>query len=175
MLAFCTCEFLKVEAFHLGSFVQIVWCAACRRAVCFSLMPDTESPATLFELLYCFFPQDKKLRISYDNGCQFLSYALNRAPRWAGQVRVMIDELHHHGHKACATSFSTGMSLSSMVVLFSTAYGSVQQTTVCVTKFGRAHNLQYTCMITASYWDALRDIGLEMQEHTIRTRTAWTP
>lgn len=71
-------------------------------------MADTESPSTLYELLYCFFPPDKKIRISYDNGCQFLAFALNRDPQWAGQLRVMIDELHHHGHKACASSFSTG-------------------------------------------------------------------
>lgn len=73
-------------------------------------MPDSESPATLFELLYAFLPKDKGIRISYDNGCNFLTYALNRDPVWAASVRVFIDALHFKGHVGCASSFSTGVS-----------------------------------------------------------------
>ena len=32
--------------------------------------------ATLFELLYLFFPEGP-MRVAYDNGCSFLAYALN--------------------------------------------------------------------------------------------------
>ena len=71
-------------------------------------MPDSESPATLFELLYCFLPKDIALRIAYDNGCNFLAYALNRDPLWAAHIRVLVDELHAKGHLHCAASFDTG-------------------------------------------------------------------
>jgi hypothetical protein len=72
-------------------------------------MAAAESPAALFELLYIFFPPHKRLRIAYDNGCNFLSYALNRDPLWAASVRVFIDELHSKGHKQCAAGFNTGV------------------------------------------------------------------
>lgn len=71
-------------------------------------MADSESPASLFELLYCFFPRQQAIRIVYDNGCNFLQYALNRDPVWAGWVRVFVDELHSKGHVNCAASFDTG-------------------------------------------------------------------
>ena len=79
----------------------------CQCAVAWSLMPDAESPATLFELLYIFFP-DVSMRIAYDNGCNFLAYALNRDPAWAALLRVFIDGLHWRNHIACATGFSSG-------------------------------------------------------------------
>lgn len=71
-------------------------------------MADAESPASLFELLYNFIPAEQAIRIVYDNGCNFLQYALNRDPVWAGQVRVFVDELHWKGHVNCASSFNTG-------------------------------------------------------------------
>lgn len=74
-----------------------------------SLMPDAESPATLYELLRVFMPSDEAIRISYDNGCNFLSYALNRDHVWTASVRVFIDALHFQGHVACAESFNTGV------------------------------------------------------------------
>lgn len=71
-------------------------------------MADSESPATLFELLYVFFPANQSMRIVYDNGCNFLQYALNRDPVWAASKRVFVDELHAKGHTNCAASFDTG-------------------------------------------------------------------
>jgi hypothetical protein len=72
-------------------------------------MASAESPATLFELLYIFFPEGRK-RIGYDNGCNFLSYALNRDPKWAAQLQVFIDGLHWPNHTGCAESFCTSVS-----------------------------------------------------------------
>jgi hypothetical protein len=79
-------------------FVQVFWCVDCQCAVAWSLMANSESLAMLFELLYIFFP-DEAIRIAYDNGCNFLSYALNRDPEWAAGVRVMTDTPHFKGHK----------------------------------------------------------------------------
>jgi hypothetical protein len=72
-------------------------------------MADSESPAALFELLYLFMPSTTRMRVSYDNGCNFLGYALNRDPQWAATVRTFIDELHFKGHKSCPGTFDTGV------------------------------------------------------------------
>ena len=92
--------------------LQVLWCVGCRRAIAWSLMADAESPRTLFELLWAFFPIWLALRLSYDNGCNFLTFVLNREPRWAAIVRVLIDKLHYAGHKQCASSFCTGTRIS---------------------------------------------------------------
>ena len=86
----------------------MLWCIACQCAVAWSLMAASESPATLFELLYLYFPE-APLRIAYDNGCNFLVYALNRDPVWASRLRVFIDPPHFKGHTGCAGSFNTGV------------------------------------------------------------------
>ena len=36
--------------------MQVVWCVACKRAVVWSLLAASQSPATLFQLLYPFEP-----------------------------------------------------------------------------------------------------------------------
>lgn len=78
-------------------------------------MADSESPATLFELLYVFFPQ-LPMRVVYDSGCNFLQYALNRDPEWAASVRVFVDELHAKGHTNCAASYDTSVRLNEWAV-----------------------------------------------------------
>ena len=87
----------------------MIWCVACQCAVAWSLMADSESPATLFEMLYLLFPTWQSLRVAYDNGCNFLNYVLNRDPRWAAILRVLIDGLHAKGHTACSGTFDTGV------------------------------------------------------------------
>jgi hypothetical protein len=74
-------------------------------------MADAESPASLFELLYCFFPAAAK-RIAYDNACNTLNYALNRDPIWAASQRFFVDAMHYKGHKACAGAFNIGTVIS---------------------------------------------------------------
>lgn len=93
--------------------VQVLWCVACQRALAWSLMASAESPATLFELLYLFFPRTG-LRVMYDNGCNFESYALNRDPLWMASLRALIDDLHWAGHTDCAASFHAGAHLDMM-------------------------------------------------------------
>ena len=72
-------------------------------------MADSESPATLFELLYVFFAFFHMLRVIYDNACNLLAYMLNRDAEWASQHEVYIDGLHAKGHIGCAASFDTGV------------------------------------------------------------------
>jgi hypothetical protein len=90
--------------------VQIIWCSKCDCAISWSLMTNAESPKSLFDLLYCYFPDGAK-RIVYDNGCNFLAYILNRAPGWAKQVQVFIDTLHKKGHVKGADGLDTGVVL----------------------------------------------------------------
>ena len=70
-------------------------------------MTDSESPSTMFEQLFLWY-DDAPRTVIYDNGCHLLDYALNRAPAWAKQLRILIDELHAKGHTSCANSFDTG-------------------------------------------------------------------
>jgi hypothetical protein len=51
-------------------------------------MAAADSPAALFELLCVFFLPHKRLRIAYDNDCNFLQYALNRDPLKRVQVQL---------------------------------------------------------------------------------------
>jgi hypothetical protein len=87
--------------------MQVLWCVACQRALAWALMASAESPATLFELLYLFFPRTA-MRLGYDNGCNWVSYGLNRDPTWMASLRAFVDDLHWPGHTDCAASFHAG-------------------------------------------------------------------
>jgi hypothetical protein len=50
-------------------------------------------------------------RLVYDNACNALTYALNRDPQFARQLRIVVDKLHFKGHTACATSLDSGVPL----------------------------------------------------------------
>lgn len=89
--------------------LQVFWCNQCGRAVAWSLLADSESPGTVHELMYVFFGDAPK-RLAYDNGCNLMSYMLNRDPAQVQSVEVYIDALHAKNHVACARSFSTGAS-----------------------------------------------------------------
>jgi hypothetical protein len=103
--------------------VQIIWCSKGECAVCSSLMTNAESPRTLFDLLYCFFPE-QKMRVVYDNGCNFLSYAWNRVPAWTSNVHVYIDSLHKKDHVKCADGLDTGAVFKCTLVAVSGSGGS---------------------------------------------------
>ena len=70
-------------------------------------MTDAESPATVFELLYLFFPL-KRRKTVYDNACHLMDFSLNRAPEWTELMQPLIDAFHASGHTSCARSFNTG-------------------------------------------------------------------
>ena len=70
-------------------------------------MTDAESPGSVFEMLYLFFP--KAVRdVIYDNACHLLDYELNRDVEFAERTRPLVDEFHHPSHTSCAASFNTG-------------------------------------------------------------------
>ena len=71
-------------------------------------MTDAESPRTLFELLYLFCGSFEKLRIAYDNGCNFQEFCLNRDPVWSRKLRTFVDALHWQGHTGCSVNLNTG-------------------------------------------------------------------
>lgn len=73
-------------------------------------MTDAESPRTLFELLYLFFGVFEKLRVVYDNACNFLAFCLNRDAEWAKRVHTFVDALHWQGHTGCSANLNTGVS-----------------------------------------------------------------
>lgn len=99
--------FRLFHGLYLTTSLQAVWCAACKKALAWSLMTDAESPATPFELLYLFFPVLRR-RVVYDNSCHLLDYSLNRLPEWTELMQPLIDAFHANGHTSCAQSLNTG-------------------------------------------------------------------
>lgn len=87
--------------------VQMVSCVNCKRVMDWALMPDAESPQTVFQFLYTKVPRARKLRLSYDNGCNFVHYVLNRDPGRMETLQVNIDAFHHEGH-TCSKMYTTG-------------------------------------------------------------------
>lgn len=113
-------------------------------------MADAESPASLFELLYIFFPH-LPMRIGYDNACHFLAYALNRDPEWAAMLRVFIDRFHSVNHTACARSFDASALLARLKLLECKA-----------TAFGRRSPFCMHCVFTFASLDTQ---ALGLQQH----------
>lgn len=89
--------------------LMIVWCACCGKAVLFSLMTDSESPRTVFELLYTHCSVAPS-RFQFDNGCNVHRYALHREPNFFKSTQFLVDHLHFAGHKNCSLAYSTGES-----------------------------------------------------------------
>ena len=89
--------------------IMIVWCTCCSRAVLFSLMTNSESPRTIFELLYTHCPEAPS-RFQFDNGCNVHRYALHREPSYFKHTQWLVDQLHFRGHKNCSLAYSTGWS-----------------------------------------------------------------
>lgn len=85
----------------------LAWCEGCRKCVYFGIMQNAESPRALFEALFTQWPQLPP-RVSYDNGCNFHSYVLNREPAYFKDMQVFIDASHYKGHKLCCRDYNTG-------------------------------------------------------------------
>jgi hypothetical protein len=76
------------------------------------MMPDPESPATIFELLHTRAPDDRLMRIIYDNACNAMHYVLNREAKLCERLEFYVDEFHFTGHKACCIAYDTGAPIS---------------------------------------------------------------
>ena len=92
----------------MSSRLQLLSCVSCKRTVDWVLMPDAESPQTVFQFLYTKVPRGRTLRLSYDNGCNLVHYILNRAPELMRHTQVSIDALHYVKGHTCAAIYNTG-------------------------------------------------------------------
>ncbi len=70
-------------------------------------MTDSESPRTIFELLYTHCPE-APTRFQFDNGCNIQRCALHREPCFLNFTHFQVDLLHFVGHKNCLLAYSTG-------------------------------------------------------------------
>lgn len=93
------------------------WCLQCGTCAVVQLLPQAESPAVLYELLFTRWPQAPK-KVVYDNGCNEADFCFNRDPAHFRDTEFFIDEAHFKGHTNCSPSFSTmyyrGISNSSL-------------------------------------------------------------
>lgn len=80
------------------------WCMSCGICNSFMLMPDAESPRTVFELLYTRWRVPPHV-LCYDNGCNTMAYCLNRECEHFMSTNWYIDALHYRDHKKCATEY----------------------------------------------------------------------
>lgn len=87
--------------------LMIIWCTCCAKVVLFALMLDSESPRTIFDLLYTHFSTAPR-RFQFDNGCNVHRYALHREPTFFKHTQFLIDKLHFAGHTNCSAAYSSG-------------------------------------------------------------------
>lgn len=71
-------------------------------------MPNSESPRTLFEVLYTRFKQAPDV-VVYDNSCHGHVYCLNREPAWAARTQFVVDKAHWKGHTGCSSGYDIGL------------------------------------------------------------------
>lgn len=85
----------------------VLHCVGCSGCLGFHMMPEHESPRTVFELLYTRFEEPPPV-VVYDNNCNTHVYSLNREPEWAAPVRFVIDKTHFRTHKGCCAAYDIG-------------------------------------------------------------------
>lgn len=88
--------------------VMLLWCMRCGKCVMFAIMPDAESPRTIFDLLYTHLPQPPQL-FMMDNGCNVHLFAKGREPAHFASTRFLIDEMHYRDHTNCSQGYRSGV------------------------------------------------------------------
>lgn len=83
------------------------WCLDCGICNSLALMTNSESPRSVFELLFTRWQEAPEI-LCYDNGCNAMQYCLNRECAFFGSTLFYIDAMHYNDHKRCATDFSSG-------------------------------------------------------------------
>ena len=101
------CNKARNDTKGLAHGVFVLHCLDCAACIGFHMMPSSESPRTLFEILFTRWPTAPEV-VVYDNGCHAHAYALNREPEWASNTFYVIDKLHYRGHTACSSSYDIG-------------------------------------------------------------------
>lgn len=83
----------------------VLHCMGCKNCIGFHMMAESESPRTLFEVLYTRFPTAPRL-VVYDNSCHAHAFALNREPEFFRNTQFCIDALHFKGHTGCCAAYN---------------------------------------------------------------------
>lgn len=99
----CNKALNDVKALCPGVFVM--HCLKCSECIGFHMMPSSESPRTLFEVLFTRWPVAPSV-VVYDNGCNAHTYVLNREPDWCKDTLYVVDKLHYKGHVACSIGYN---------------------------------------------------------------------
>jgi len=103
-----TCNKAQRSNIQLIPGLMLFWCLCCRRCVLFAIMPDAESPRTVFDLLYTHFAEPPEL-FQLDNGCHLHAFITAREPAHFADMRVLIDQTHYKGHVECSEGYNTGV------------------------------------------------------------------
>ena len=87
--------------------VMLLWCMGCGKCLMFAIMPDAESPRTIFDLLYTHLQQPPEL-FMMDNGCNVHLFVKGREPQHFSSTRFLIDEFHYRDHTNCSHGYRSG-------------------------------------------------------------------
>jgi hypothetical protein len=98
----CTKYKNQTKALTPGLFVM--HCMKCKSCIGFHMMPASESPRTLFEVVYTRWRRPPRL-IVYDNNCHAHAYFLNREPQFVKDTTFLIDKIHFKGHVGCCIGY----------------------------------------------------------------------
>ena len=103
----CRKEAYKKRGFGYGMFVAS--CLSCGRIQGFEAMKRGESARNPFEFVMTRCEKVPAIQL-YDNGCNYVAFALNREPKlFAGTSNhIVIDKLHYVNHVNCNKTFNCG-------------------------------------------------------------------
>lgn len=99
-----SCNKFKNITRDLAPGMFVLHCLKCAACLGFHIMHESESPRTLFEVLYTRWGHAPKVLV-YDNSCHGHAFFLNREPLWSANTTFLIDKLHFKGHTACCAAY----------------------------------------------------------------------
>jgi hypothetical protein len=91
--------------------IMLLWCMGCGKCLMFAIMPDAESPRTIFDLLYTHLQQPPEL-FMMDNGCNVHLFVKGREPQHFSSTRFLIDDFHYRDHTNCSQGYRSSTSFS---------------------------------------------------------------
>jgi hypothetical protein len=80
----------------------------CPHGIClaFETMNSSESPESVFRILYSRVMSWHHKTIIYDAGCRLVEYILHREPNMLNHLDIFIDRLHYKNHSSCSSSYN---------------------------------------------------------------------
>lgn len=73
--------------------LMVFMCIGCNRCIGFSVLPGSESPRSVSDLLFSRF-RSAPTTIVYDNGCNLSTFAMLREPMFFGNTTFALDKFH---------------------------------------------------------------------------------